>query len=107
MGLVSGKIIIVLLLLFVGFGWSLGNGYVSYKGDGYKCVNGKWWYSEVPKQRLWAVGKLSLFYQPLDFGCTAAERYDPQTYEVQNGALVPKPSATPGSPAQSSLPSFR
>jgi hypothetical protein len=95
MGLVSGKIIVVLLLLFVSFGWALGNGYVSWAKSPYECLGGKR-LTPVGEKLDWLwIGSLHLKYQAYKWGCDADHMYDPRVYLVENGVLVTRPNATP------------
>ncbi len=89
MGLVGGRILILLAILILIIGVGVGDGYVSYKADGYRCSTGRRWYAAVPKQRLFAIGSLNFEYQPLTFGCDAESRYDASKYHMLNGELVP------------------
>jgi hypothetical protein len=93
-GLVSGKVIIALLILFVGLGWSIANGYIRWETDQYKCYYGKGYQAVVPQQRLMTLGKLHLYYQPLSWDCPKDQKYDIHVYKMQNGELVPLPSDT-------------
>lgn len=94
MGLVSGRVIIVLLILFVGLGWSVANGYVRWETDPYKCYYGKGYQAVVPRQRLVTIGKLHLYYQPLTWDCPEEQKYDTRVYKMQDGQLVPVPTNT-------------
>ena len=89
MGLVSGRVIILLLILFVGFGWAIGNGFVRWEKDPYKCAEGKWFQSVVPQQRLMTIGALHLYYQPVSWDCREEAKYDPKQYHMVDGLLVP------------------
>jgi hypothetical protein len=89
MGLVGGKILLGLAALLVIAGWGIGNGYVRWESDAYKCYGGLGFYSEVPKQRLITIGRLHVYYQPYSFGCPQDRRFDPRVYRVENGELTP------------------
>ena len=89
MGLVSGRVILVLLLLFVGFGWAIGNGYVRWEKDAYKCAESKGFQGVVPQQRLVTLGTLHIYYQPMNFDCRDEAKYDPKIYRMESGLLTP------------------
>lgn len=88
MGLVSGRVIIVLLLLFVGFGWALGNGYVSWSKPTYECFGGKGLTPVGDKVDWLWIGRLEIKYQPYKWGCDKDHQYDPAIYKVVAGMLV-------------------
>ena len=93
MGLVSGKVILVLLALFVALGWSIANGLVKYGASDYECYGGKS-VQPVGKPLRWAwVGRMQLSYQPWEWSCDTDHRYNPKLYTIKDGALVP--AATP------------
>ncbi len=89
MGLVGGRILILLVAIILAVGVGIGDGYTTWKGDDYKCSTGRWFYSELPKQRIWAIGHLNFFYTPMTFGCPKEARYSPSDYKMLNGELVP------------------
>lgn len=96
MGLVSGKVIIVLLVLFVALGWSAATGFVKFKRDDYRCVFGKHWEASGDRQVLWSVGALHFYYQPVYWGCPETDRYDPLKYKNQDGLLTPVNQSSSG-----------
>jgi hypothetical protein len=89
MGLVGGRLFIFLAVLLVLVGWGAGNGYIRFERSPYKCYGGAGLYAEVGKQPLIVLGRLHVYYQPLSWGCDKDRRYDPSTYHVENGILVP------------------
>ena len=90
MGLVSGKVIMLLLAVFVAFGWSMASGLVKYGPSNYECYEGKSVQPVGPPQRWLWVGKVQLYYQPWEWSCDLDHRYDPGMYRVQDGLLAPK-----------------
>ena len=81
---------VVILLLAVGLGASLIGGFVTVKGDGYSCLGGRRWVAQVDKQRLWAVGKLNVYYQPYSYICPEERQFDPNVYQNIGGRLEVK-----------------
>lgn len=94
MGLISGRIIIVLIALCLGLGLMIANGLVRWETDSYKCYYAKGYQAVVPLQRLATIGKLHIYYQPLSWDCPDDQKYDPHEYKMQNGVLVPVPTNT-------------
>ena len=88
MGIVGGKLLLLVLALFIGIGMALAGGYVTLHQDGYACLSGRKWLSDVPKQRLFAVGELNVMYQPLNFSCNEDNRYDPSIYRSVGGGRL-------------------
>lgn len=86
MGLTSTKALILALILFVSVGWGIGNGYITWQQDSYRCL-GTGFYKAVGKQPLVVIGRLHVMYQPYAWGCDQDHRYDPKQYHVRNGIL--------------------
>jgi hypothetical protein len=86
----SGRWFIVAIVFGIGFMWALSNQYMTWRKDDYACYHGRHPYNEVGKQRLIAIGRFNVFYQPKSWGCSQDERYDPKKYQMQNGQLVPR-----------------
>ena len=89
MGLLGGKAIIIAAALLLLIGWGIGNGYVRFETDNYKCFGNSGFYAAVPKQRLMTLGRIHVYYQPLSWGCDTDHRYDPKVYRTQDGQIVP------------------
>ena len=89
MGLISGKVIIFLLALFVSFGMYAAYGFVQIKQDDYRCVFGKRWINVGGRETLWSVGSVHLNYQPKKWSCDETEKYNPKQYNNQDGQLTP------------------
>jgi len=97
MGLLGAKpaLLITLLALVFYAAWGLGNGFVTWKKPDQACFGGYRWVTAVDKQPFLSVGKLTLLYQPWSWTCPKDNWYNPDTYKVENGVLVPR--ATQGS----------
>jgi hypothetical protein len=92
-GLISGKVLLLLLAVFITLGMSLASGLVSYGSSPFACYGGKSFQAVgSPVPWLW-VGKLRLKYQPVEWGCDKDHQYDPSQYKVVDGIL--QPVATP------------
>jgi hypothetical protein len=90
MGLISGRLVLLVIILFVGVGYSAAVGLIAFHKEDYACYQGKWWYSDGEKKKLWSVGSLIFYYQPMNFDCKPDYRYDPKVYQIQDGLLTPK-----------------
>lgn len=96
MGLVNFKVFFVVLVLALAFGASVmyGDGLLTFKADTYRCYSGKGFYAAVSKQTLFSLGRVTLYYQPLTWGCPASDQYDPQKVrKTDSGQLEPLPDA--------------
>lgn len=95
MGLISGKLVLVVVVMMIALGWSAATGFVKFQGDDYRCVFGKHFENAGDRQVLWSVGSLHFYYQPKYFGCIDAERYNPKEYRNSGGLLTPIATPTP------------
>ncbi len=102
MGLISGRLIVVVVIFCLLIGWAMAVGDIRWQADSYKCLNGRRPIATVPKQRLWAVGSLNFYYQPLSYTCPNDEQFDPKIYKVVDGQIQslanPGPVLAPTSP---------
>lgn len=89
MGLISGRLVIIVIIICVALGWSIANGLVTWNASDHACYGGKS-IQPVGKPLHWLwVGKLQLSYQPWQWDCDKDHAYDPKQYHVVDGVLVP------------------
>lgn len=89
MGIVGGKFLIFIIVIFIGLGVAISNEYVTWRKDDYGCYNGRGFYGDGTK-RILAIGSLNFNYPVMAFGCNEDHHYDTSKYTVENGQLVPK-----------------
>lgn len=81
----SGKIVLILFALSLGFGFSMG--FLHWDKSKERCMVSRNW-QEGSWHTFWAVGRLE--FRVRDFGCDPAFRLDPAKWEEHSGTVSPR-----------------